>query len=287
MKNNHQTNNASLMADACLLAFLGLIAITAVFFGATPSSLLLNTLYLGISVALVMTTYFFSLTTGLTLNLVFMFIQGLVMIYLNVVQHHTVNLALVFWLFMPLLLSLSFYGMTAMQRQLQQKNQQLTTDMVERGAFDAQTNLRTTVSYIEDANVYLETHTRFKIPVTTIIIRVRYYSELERMMGDEQMDALIRLVSDTIVQSTRDNDIGYILDTVTPTWGTLMFTDAAGARIAAQRIRDNFTKAANGAKALEMMELSLVIGVAEFDDNTMHNPYDMMNAGIKETEYDV
>ncbi|HAT55770.1 MAG TPA: GGDEF domain-containing protein [Lactobacillus sp.] len=282
-----QINNASLLADVCLLVFLALLTVTAIFFGATPSSLLLNTLYLGISIALIMTTYFFSLTTGLTLNLVFMFIQGLVMVYLNLVQHQAVKLPLVFWLIMPVLLSLSFYGMTAMQRLLQEKNERLATDMVERGAFDAQTNLRTTVSYVEDASVYLETHDRFKIPLTTVIIRVRYYSELERMMSDDQLDALIRLVSDMIVQSTRGNDIGYILDTVTPTWGTLMFTDASGAKIAAQRIRDNFAKAATDAPALATMDLSLVIGVAEYNGQMMHNAYDLMNAGIKETEYDV
>ncbi|WP_285183769.1 hypothetical protein, partial [Mycobacterium tuberculosis] len=80
-------------------------------------------------------------------------------------------------------------------------------DIMKRGAFDEQTNLRTTVAYTQDAQVFIETNRRFQLPVTTVIIRVRYYNEIRRMMSEQQYRDLLRLVSDTITSATRDNDI--------------------------------------------------------------------------------
>ncbi|MFC6171499.1 hypothetical protein [Loigolactobacillus jiayinensis] len=45
-----KNRSATLMADLFLLSFLLLVVITAIFLGATPKNLLLNTFYLGISI---------------------------------------------------------------------------------------------------------------------------------------------------------------------------------------------------------------------------------------------
>lgn len=88
----------------------------------------------------------------------------------------------------------------------------LQTALIERGAFDAQTNLRTRVAYQEDAQVFIETNRRFQLPVSTLIIKIRYYNDLRRMMTAEQLTELLQLASSTIKKITRDNDITYLLD---------------------------------------------------------------------------
>ncbi|KLD60397.1 hypothetical protein WP50_10700 [Lactiplantibacillus plantarum] len=69
---------------------------------------------------------------------------------------------------------------------------------MKRGAFDEQTNLRTTVAYIQDAQVFIESNRRFQLYVTPFIIRVWEYYESRRMMSEQQYRDLLRLVSDTI-----------------------------------------------------------------------------------------
>lgn len=276
----------AVMADIYLLLFLGLFSATAVLMTLT-ANLTLNTIYLGLTLIMILMTYFFGAVTGLTANLIFIFIQAVVMIYINSIHHATIPLIMIFWLIMPLLLSATFYGMTRQLTKLQAANAKLRGDIMKRGAFDERTDLRTTVAYIQDAQVFIETNRRFQLPVTTVIIRIRYFNEIKRMMNEQQFTDLLRLTSDTISATTRDNDITYSLDQDNPTWAILLFSDTPGAQIAANRIKVAFEKNLAKSVSLNSLEVLLVVGISAWDPDKMKSPYDFMNNGIKATEYDV
>jgi len=276
----------AVMADIYLLLFLGLFSTTAILMTLT-ANLTLNTIYLGLTLIMVLMTYFFGAVTGLTANLIFIFVQAVVMIYINSTHHSTIPLIMIFWLIMPLLLSATFYGMTRNLTKLQAANAKLRGDIMKRGAFDERTDLRTTVAYIQDAQVFIETNRRFQLPVTTVIIRIRYFNEIKRMMNDQQFTDLLRLTSDTISATTRDNDITYSLDQDNPTWAILLFSDTPGAQIAANRIKVAFEKNLAKSVSLSSLEVLLVVGISAWDPDKMKSPYDFMNNGIKATEYDV
>lgn len=276
----------SLGADIYLLLFLAVFSITAVLMTLTQN-VLLNAVYLGLTVILILLTYFFGLFVGLCANLLFIFGQALVMIYLNTIQHSSIPLLMFFWLLMPLLLSVTFYGMTLNQIKLQKSNAKLRADIMERGAFDEETHLRTTVAYIQDAHVFIETNKRFQLPVSTVIIRIRYYNEIRKMMSNQQYRELLKLVSETITTTTRNNDIVYLLEQDNPTWAILLYSDQSGAKIAAARIKALFEKNLQDSVNLRNLEILMVVGIASWDSEKMQTPYEFMNAGIKETEYDV
>ncbi|GEO74852.1 GGDEF domain protein [Levilactobacillus namurensis DSM 19117] len=284
-----ETNgHESWWTDLYLIAFLFCLCGLALGMGATRTDyLLVNTVLLGVTMLLILFTYFWGLVTGLLLNLGFIFLQVILVIYENQVHHQLLPWVLAYWLFVPLLLSLSFYGLTAHARKLQVQNAKLQSDLVARGAFDEETNLRTMVSYIEDTAVFTETNRRFDLPVTTMIIRIRYFQEMRSMISDTQMRELLKLVSHTVKQAMRTNDITYLIDRENPTWSVLLFTNADGATIAANRIKQQFTKALAADNLLATLDVRLVVGVASWDGEKMKTPYDLMNAGIKETEYDV
>ncbi|MFC6180433.1 diguanylate cyclase [Lactiplantibacillus daowaiensis] len=277
---------SAVMADIYLLLFLALFSVTAVLMTLT-NDLTLNTIYLGLTLVMILMTYFFGAITGLTANLIFIFAQAVVMIYINSTHHSEIPMIMVFWLIMPLLLSATFYGMTRRLTLLQTANAKLRADIMKRGAFDERTDLRTTVAYIQDAQVFIETNRRFQLPVTTVIIRIRYFNEIKRMMSEQQFSDLLRLTSDTIAATTRDNDITYSLDQENPTWAILLFSDTPGAQIAADRIKAAFDKRLKESVSLSSLEILMVVGIASWDPDKMKSPYDFMNTGIKETEYDV
>ena len=107
------------------------------------------------------------------------------------------------------------------------------------------------------------------------------------MMNDQQFTDLLRLTSDTISATTRDNDITYSLDQDNPTWAILLFSDTPGAQIAANRIKVAFEKNLAKSVSLSSLEVLLVVGISAWDPDKMKSPYDFMNNGIKATEYDV
>ncbi len=284
MTNKHQ--NANLYIDICWLLFLAVFAGTAILM-ALSGHLILNTIYLFCTIVLLLITYFWGLLTGLMINFLFIAAQVVIVLYQYLNQTTTIPWSLMFWMVQPLLLSVILYFLTVNQTYLQQQNRDLQTALIARGAFDAQTNLRTRVAYQEDAQVFIETNRRFHLPVATLIIKIRYYNDLRRMMTADQLTELLQLASATIKKITRDNDVTYLLDRDDPTWAILIYADADGARVATGRIKDGFEQAVREHPDLVNVALALVVGVATWDPETMKTPSDFMNAGLKETEYDV
>ena len=279
---NDQKN---LRSDLYLMAGVFLIAVMAVGMMLT-GHVLLNLLSLAITLLLLLMTYFFGLVVGLAGNLVFIFGQSFYMVYLHL-SGQGVPLVLGFWLLLPAVLCLAFDGATKQIRQIQADNVQLRKNMIEHGAFDRQTNLRTTVAYLEDAAVYVETGTRFKIPVATVIVKIRYFNDLKSMLGAARIKELITVTSETLKTATRNNDITYILNSQDPTWAVLLYSDEAGAQIAADRIREFFDQKLAASPTLGAVDLRLKLSVVQWEPESMHIANDMMNAGLKELEYDV
>ncbi|KRM11693.1 diguanylate cyclase [Paucilactobacillus suebicus] len=284
MKNRDKRE--SLLEDVGLLLFLTLFSITAVLMTLTGHELV-NVIYLFCTVGLLIVTYFYGLLPSILSNMLFMAIQAVFEIYQYLVKDADISWQLSFWILLPLMLSLSLYFMTRNQVKLQQSNSSLRTALIERGAFDQQTNLRTTVAYVEDVAVFIETNRRFNLPVTTAIIKIRYFDDLKRMMSENQLETLLKITSTTIKEKTRTNDITYLLNNDDPTWAILLYSDADGAQIAADRIKNGFNNALKENTNLVNLAISMVVGIASWDEKSMHNPYDLMNAGIHETQFDV
>ncbi|WP_397321201.1 GGDEF domain-containing protein [Pediococcus acidilactici] len=282
----NKNSKEHLYGDVGLLAFLLMLAITAVLM-VLSQNIVVNIVYLIITVGILIITYFMGIIPSLLANMVFIAFQTVVMLYEYFGLNREVQWTLIFWLVIPMLASVALYSMARSQIALQKANSELYAELVEKGAFDQQTNLRTTVAYVEDAGVFIETSRRFDIPVTTLIIKIRYFNDLRRMMSERQLQLLLKVTSEVIKGSTRGNDITYLLDNNDPTWAVLLYSNAAGGRIVAQRTKDIFEKSIKKSPELADLAISMVIGVSEWDAEEMDNPYDLMNDGIKETQYDV
>jgi len=276
----------SLIQDIGLLLFLSIFSLMTILMALT-GNILLNVIYLFCTVILLMITYFFGIMPSLISNLTFIAIQVVLMIYQYLTHMTRIPWQLSFWMIVPIMLSVALYSMTHNQIALQKSNADLRTALIERGAFDEQTNLRTTVAYIEDIEVFAETNLRFNIPVTTVIIKIRYFNDLKRMMSQKQIKQLLRLTTDSIKEKTRTNDIIYSLNNEDPTWAILLYTDLNGANVATSRIKEAFEKNIKNDEVLPSLAVSMIVGVSAWDNQIMKNPYDLMNAGINETQYDV
>ena len=284
---NKGRKDTSLTSDLYLMACIfcaGALSLGVMLTG--HQFILLNTLYLGITILLVLSTYFFGLVVGMGFNMFFVFGQVLFMIY-HYMHTGAIAFDLVIWLIFPPLLSFTFYAMTQRLQVLQADNVRMRETLVNHGAFDEATNLRTTVAFLEDANVFIETNKRFNIPVSVLAIRIRYYSDMKSMLGPERMKKLISIASQSLQQSTRDNDIVYLINSDLPTWGVLLYSHADGAKIAANRIREDFKQELSKSPELRDVDLSFAIGVKEWDHNELNSANELMAASIKEISFDV
>lgn len=281
MKNN------KLLSDLALLGFLLLIFIIVVFATFDQSSFVQNIIFMNVALLLAIITYFTTITAGLILNLVFIFLQGSYALYESISKSETFGASLYFWLVMTPLLSVMLYMFSYHTQKLQEENRQLERKNRQLGTLDDETRLRTMSAYKEDAQVFISTSRRFNLPVAMVVIQVKHWNELYRMLSDEQISDVVKRVTSTMQQAIRDNDILYVLERENLTWGLLLFTDQAGARIVTERIKQFFAESIRDFSTENKIDIDIKTGAAEYNQETIHSPYDFVEAAVKELEYDV
>ena len=107
------------------------------------------------------------------------------------------------------------------------------------------------------------------------------------MLSDQQLNRLLTETSKIIIDTTRDNDVAYYLQQVVPTWGLILYTDRGGATIAANRIKQNFNNSLSLSTELSTLNISLNVGISEWNRENMNSPHDLIDQAIKDSEYDV
>ncbi|WP_164508182.1 diguanylate cyclase domain-containing protein [Lapidilactobacillus wuchangensis] len=283
----NRKRNVSLMTDLSLLLLLTLFVVTTLYMTLTAHNVVVNGMYLAITALLVIATYFVGLTTGLILNLLFIFAQGSYMLYVAVAKKGGVDFQLTFWLLMPLLLSVTIYTLTYRQQQLQKENALLQQEKQQLSILDERTHLRTLTAYLEDATIYMDTSKRYDLNLCTIVVRLRYFDQVKRLLTDQQALNVIVETSKIIKGSTRGEDIVYLLDPENLTWAILLYTDNQGAQIVRDRILSKFDAEINQAADLGRIEVALRVGIAQYDSQTMAKAQNLMTQAEKELDYDV
>lgn len=281
-------NRSSLTSDLGFLAFLVLIYACVVFIAGSPDNYIQNIIILNVSFLLALVTYFTTVTAGLTLNLAFIFGYGFFIVYQTVSQGASIGVNTYFWLIMTPLLTVVLWVFTSSNRELQAENERLLKQSSNLAIVDENTDLRNSLSFQKDASLFTGISTRYHIPLTLLVVRVKYWNEIRRLIPEDQLSEAIYDVSQLSQSSIRTNDALYLLDKEEATWGLLLFTDREGAKIVIERIKLrlqelNDTEFSGKYK----VNLGLKIGAVEYEEDKIENPLDFIVQAKKQLEYDV
>lgn len=281
-------NRSSLISDAAFLFFLVLVYVCIVFIAGSPDHYVQNIIILNVAFILAVVTYFTSVTAGLVLNLAFIFGYGFFVFYQTVSQGETIGLSTYFWLLMTPVLTVVVWFFTMGNRQLQEENENLKKRTSNLATVDENTDLRNSVAFQKDASLFTGISTRYKIPLTLLVVKVKYWNEIRRLIPEEQLAEAIYDVSQLSQSSIRTNDALYLLDKEDATWGLLLFTDRDGAKIVIERIKLKLQELNNdGFMSKYKVNLGLKIGAVEYQVDQIENPLDFIVQAKKQLEYDV
>lgn len=270
------------------MLFLVLIYICIVFIAGDPDAYLQNIIILNIAFILAIITYFTSVTAGLVLNLVFIFCYGFFIVYQTISQGETIGLNTYFWLLMTPLLTVVIWIFTLNIRTLQTENEHLEKKNANLAIVDENTNLRNSISFQKDADLFAGISTRYQIPLTLLVVKVKYWKEIRRLIPEDQLAEAIYDVSQLSQASIRTNDALYLLDKEDATWGLLLFTDNDGAQIVIERIKFKLRELNDTAFTKKYkVSLALKIGAVEYHPDRIENPFDFIVQAKKLLEYDV
>ncbi|OBR64744.1 diguanylate cyclase [Paenibacillus oryzae] len=281
-------NQSSIISDSGFLLLIVLSFISIVFTAGDPNQYLQNIIFLNVAFLIAVITYFTNVTAGLILNLLFIFGFGTYTLYESLVVGGTINSANYFWLLMTPLFTVVTWMFSYASRRLQSENEQLRKTNDRHATMDEKTNLRNSRSFQNDASIFMALSTRYQIPLTLLVINVKYWDELRRMISEDEMNDAILELSKVGQTSIRTNDALYMLNSENPTWGMLLFTDRPGANIVIDRLRQK-VKEMNTAEfsARYKVELSLKIGAVQYEQESLTTPLEFIVKARKELEYDV
>jgi len=281
-------NQSSMMSDGAFLLLFLLCFVCIVFAAGDPNRYMENVIFLNAAFLVAIITYFTTVTTGLILNILIIFGYGTFTLYETIVEGQIVGVQSYFWIIMIPLLTVTTWMLTHANKRLQIENMQLQKQIDSLATMDEATLLKNIRSFQKDATVFMALSTRYKIPLTLLVVRVKYWEDLSRIVSEAQMTEMISDVSNLSEMSIRMNDSLYMLNIDDPTWGMLLFADREGAEVVIRRLREKVA-AFNTVEFAEKynVELNLVIGAMEYDEESITDPLDFIEQAKKQMEYDV
>ncbi len=281
-------NQSSLLSDGGFLLLFVICFITILFMTGDPDRYIQNIILLNVAFLIAIVTYFTTVTTGLIMNILFIFGYGTFTLYQTVVAGDVIGTQNYFWLVMTPAFTFVTWMLTLAQKQLQTKNDLLEKTNASLATMDENTNLKNSRSFQKDATVFMALSVRYKIPLTLMVVNVKYWDELKRMISEEKMTEAMYDLSKLNETSIRTNDSLYMLSNENPTWGMLLFTDRMGANLVIDRLMQNVVEFNQVEFADKYkIELNLRMGAMEYDPEKIATPLDFIVQARKQLEYDV
>lgn len=200
----------------------------------------------------------------------------------------TIHLRLIFWLLMAPLLTVAIHLFTRQATKLQTENAQIKNQNEYLGTIDEDTLLKNIVSFQNDEAIFQSISTRYDLPLSLLVVKVRHWKELKRFQSSEEMRVALQDISELLEASIRTSDVLYLLDKEEATWGLLLLTDDPGSKLVMERIKERIQEANQGEfKTKYRVRLELRIGAKVLDPETVQTPFDFIEQAEKELEYDV
>ncbi|MFC4779206.1 GGDEF domain-containing protein [Paenibacillus sp. GCM10023252] len=277
-----------LLSDGALLLLFVLCFVSVLFTAGDPNRYVENIIFLNGAFLLAIVTYFTTVTTGLILNILFIFGFGTYTLYQAVVEGEAVGAQSYFWLIMTPAFTVVVWMLTLATKRLQADNERLQRANSRLATLDESTSLRNSLSFQKDASVFMAISERYNIPLTLLVMNVKYWDELKRIVSEDEMSEAVLELSKLSETSLRTNDSLYMLNKDNPTWGVLLFTDREGARVVVERLKQKIVEL--GASEFEgkfKVELNLRIGVLEYRPDEIPTPLDFIVKARQQLEYDV
>ena len=192
------------------------------------------------------------------------------------------------WILLPILSSASMYMFVYGNHRLEIENDMLKKQVEELVVVNPLTKLYNLRSLYNDLNVQVSYSERNKVPLSLMIIVLKYETELRSILSRHNYELIIQRLSQLVVDTVRVEDKTYSIDNK-GSLAVILTCDKVGSEIAMSRIksrlsqRDAFAGIADTAIKIEVRIASLEYNKDTFDDNMILFKQKVEN----ELQYDV
>lgn len=192
------------------------------------------------------------------------------------------------WILLPIISSASMYMFVYGNHRLEIENDMLKKQVEELVVVNPLTKLYNLRSLYNDLNVQVSYSERNKVPLSLMIIVLKYEAELRSILSRHNYELIIQRLAQLVVDTVRVEDKTYSIDNK-GSLAVILTCDKVGSEIAMRRIksrlsqRDAFAGIADAAIKIEVRIASLEYNKDTFNDNMILFKQKVEN----ELQYDV
>lgn len=283
-----KNNKTNLITDFSYIAFIFLLFITVAFISMDTSFFNVNIVILSAVSMVMILTYFTNLIVGLSASAVLIFVGIATVLYLGLQKGFPIPNLLYFWCVMLPAYTICIGYLSKNSNKLQKQVIQLEKNIAELVTIDDTTGLKNQKQFMSDTDAYMHIATRYKMKLALMVAELRYQDDVERIVGKQNMRDIVIHVSQALVQSMRNEDLVYIVDTERYCFAVLMMTnDYDGIHIAVERTKKRIAEInMNDIVRFANVDLNMRMGYATMEQE-YETALDFLNAAKHELEFDV
>lgn len=221
--------------------FLEIFVIISIFTINKDSNMdILNFVMLCITFFTIMITYTGGKVVGLILSSITIFLYASYIFYINLAMNIEINYICYIWMVCIPIVAITSGKLSSNITVLQNTNRNLKEEYENLVRIDEQTGLGNIKLFYRDLDREMSKSKRHKVPCTLMLVKLPYYKEIKKIIGENKTNKLIKDISNVISQCTRNEDEIYTIEN--DTIAIIMpNTDINGADIVRNRIKEGIS----------------------------------------------
>lgn len=247
---------------------------------------MLNFIMLGSLFMVTIVAYFRGIVEGFLFSAMIIFFYVTFIIYNNTIHRNPVELITYIWM-VDIPLSAFISGKLSENINLIQSiNTRLQKEYRDLITIDKTTGLSNLKGFYIDLYREMSKAKRHKLNLSLMIVKIQYYDELNAILGEKEMEEILKIISNVITLAIRGEDISYKLNK--DTLAILMpSTNLQDAEVVKNRIKESISEKNLKIKQEDKnVNIDIKVGIVEYK-NTIKEAFEFKELAETELEYDV
>lgn len=281
-------NNHSQKIDIYLISLLLEIYILVTVFTLYKNDgiKLLNIIMLSITFFTGIVTYLGGIILGLILSSIVIFVYATYLFYINLINEIEMGFFYYLWMIAIPIVTLTIGELRNNLFIIQEDNRKLLENYENLVTINEETGLSNIKSFYRDLDKEISKAKRHNAPCTLLLMKLPYYKEIRKIIGDDNTKKLIRDISTLIISSTRNEDERYIIEN--DTLAIIMpNTNLNGSEVVKNRIKEGIIELNLKLKdEKEAVNIDTKISILQYNEK-IKNALEFKILAEEELQYDV